>query len=99
MSRPSISVMNCGKRIQLRLGLAPVVLSPPVADEFLQFCELYALRPVVDRLPVGPPRRSNAPAEIHELLFRDIDPKGADRVVRGRCDRLAVKQADSTDCC
>ena len=87
------------QRIQLRLCLAPVVVGSPVADELLQFRELYALRPVVDRLPVRPPRRSDAPAEIHELLFRNIDPEGADRVVRGRCDRLAVKQADSTERC
>ena len=84
------------ERVQLRFCLSPVVLGAPVADELLQFRELYALRPVIDRLPVRPSRRSNASAEIHELLFRNVDAEGADRVVR-RCDRLTLKQTDSTE--
>ena len=68
------------ERIELRLGPAPVVPGPPMPDELLQPCELDALRPVIDRLTVGPPRRRDAPAEILDLLFGDIDPKGADRV-------------------
>ena len=99
MSTPSIVGHELRQGVELRLGLAPVVFGPPVAHELLQLGELYALRPVTDRLPVGPPRRGDAPAQIDELLFRNVDAEGADRVVSGCCGRLAVEEAESNDRC
>ena len=47
--------------VQLRLGLAPVVVRAPVADELLQLGQPRALRPIGNRLPVGPAGRRDAP--------------------------------------
>ena len=61
MSRPSISVMNCGRRIELRLHLPPVVTGTPVANELLKLSR--AVRPAIDqkRSP-DPAIESPAPA-------------------------------------
>ena len=75
--------MNCGRALSLRLDLAPVVIRPPVTHQLLKLCELSALRPVVDGLPVGPPRGGDAPAEIDELLSRNVDVEGPDCVASG----------------
>ena len=53
MSTPSISVVNCGERVELRLDLAPVVLGRPVARELLKRRQLHALRPIGDELRQG----------------------------------------------
>src|SRR3712207_5732382 len=66
--------------IQLRLRLPPVVAGAPILDERLDLRELYTLRLVIGRLTVGPADRSNAPAELHELLFRNVDAERADRI-------------------
>ena len=42
------------KGVELRLGLPPVVVRGPVADEFLKVRELRALRAIRDGLLVGP---------------------------------------------
>ncbi len=74
--------------VDLRLGLAPVVPGAPVLDERAELCQLGALRPVADRLPIRPPRLLHAPSKLVELLLRDPDAKGTDsgtspRVARG----------------
>jgi hypothetical protein len=53
-----------GERVELRLGLAPVVVSRPVARELLQRRQLHALRPICDELLAGPPRRGDPAAEV-----------------------------------
>ena len=62
-----------GKGVELRFCLAPVVVRPPVSHELLERRELHALRGVVDGLALGPARGRNAPTEIDELFFRNID--------------------------
>ena len=59
--------------IELRLRLAPVVAAAPVPNELLELRQLRALRLIGDGLLVGPARRRDAPAEIDECLFRNID--------------------------
>ena len=66
--------------IQLRLGLAPVVARSPVLHEILDLGQLHALGLVIDRLLVGPPCIRDAPAEVDECLFRNVDVEGADCV-------------------
>ena len=56
------------------LELAPVVIRRPIAGQRLDRLELHALRGI--RLPVGPPRRGDAAAQVGELLFRDVDVNG-----------------------
>ena len=73
-----------GECVELGLALAPIVVGTPVADDVLELCELYALRPISDRLSAGPARRGDASAEIHELLVGDGDLEGADGI---RCIR------------
>jgi hypothetical protein len=67
-----------GQGVELRLGLAPVVVGLPVARELLQRRQLYALRPIFDELLVGPARGRDASAEVDELLFRHVDAEGSD---------------------
>ena len=66
------------QRVELRLHLAPVVAGAPVLNERLQFRKWDALRLVIDGLAVGPPRRDDAPAQIDELCFRNMDGERAD---------------------
>ena len=75
--------------IQLRLHLPPVVVRPPVAYEFLDLRQLHALRLISDDLPVGPPCRRYASAEVDEVLFRNVDAEGADCEI-GHGDLLSV---------
>ena len=82
-----------GQRVQPRLDLAPVVVGAPVADHLLEFRELRALRPVIDGLLVRPARGGDAPAQIDELLFRNVDAEGADGVAGGRSGQLRREQA------
>ena len=78
MSRPSISVMNCGNAFSLASDAPEVVLAAPVARERLHRRELHALRLVRDGLLLGPARGRDAPAEVVQLLLGDIDLEGAD---------------------
>src|SRR5215472_16009653 len=54
--------------VEFRLALAPVVVRSPITHQLLEFCELYALRLIIDGFPVGPARGGDAPTEIGELL-------------------------------
>src|SRR6201987_2343875 len=65
------------------LDLAPVVTCRPIAREFLNSPVMHALGFIHDSLPVGPPRRRDAPADLDELLFRDVDAEGADCITLG----------------
>ena len=67
--------------LQPGLDLAPIVICRPIICEFLHRRELHALRLICDGLLLGPARGSNAPAEVDERLFRNVDAEGADRVV------------------
>jgi hypothetical protein len=71
--------------IQLRLHLPPVVVRPPVAYEFLDLRQRHALGLIRDSLPVGPPCRRHASAEVDACRFRNVDAEGADCVGFGRC--------------
>ena len=67
MSTPSISVVNCGQRVQPRLDLRQ---SYSVAQYRASSCdrrELDALRPIGDELLAGPARRGDAPAQVVDL--------------------------------
>jgi hypothetical protein len=52
--------LELGQRVELRLGLAPVVLGCPVAGERLQRGQLHTLQSVLDELLGGPARRGDA---------------------------------------
>jgi hypothetical protein len=39
-------------------------------------------------LPIRPPRRQHAPAEVDELLFRYVDAEGANGIAYGRGGHL-----------
>src|SRR6266576_6046275 len=84
------------KRIQLCLDLAPIVVRPPIARDFLHRRELYALRFIGDRFAVGPPCRVDAPEQIDQRLFRNVDAEGTDFLTRGRRRRIRRKKARDT---
>src|SRR5262249_18420656 len=69
------------KRVQPRLGLAPVVFLAPVADELLQPGELRALRAIGDRFLVRPSRRVDALAQVVERRLRHLDLERAYRLI------------------
>ena len=94
MSSPSISVMNCGRALSFASHLAPVVVGRPIVREFLHRRELNALRCVGDRLPFRPLRGGDAPAKLGELLLREAEGEGADRIACGRCAQRPGKHAD-----
>src|SRR5882672_1114781 len=58
--------------LQLRLDLAPVVLCRPIARESLSRRELHSLRLIGDRLPLRPPCRVDALAQLGKFRFRNI---------------------------
>src|SRR5205823_1366047 len=61
-----------------RLARAPVVLRGPVAREFLQGRQLDALRAIWNELPARPARRSDASAQVVQLLLRNVELEGPD---------------------
>src|SRR4029450_13222721 len=66
------------QRVELGLGLAPVIVRFPVVNERLQSFQLDALRLIGDRLLVGPARRRDASTKVDKVLFRNVDVEGAD---------------------
>jgi hypothetical protein len=74
-----------GQCVQRGFGLAPVVAAAPVLDERAELGQLDPLGPVVDRLPVRPPRGRDAPAQVVDLLLWDFDTEGADGGLVDRC--------------
>jgi hypothetical protein len=84
--------------VQPGFNLAPIVICPPIAREFLNCGELHALRRIRYRFLLGPLCRGDASAEIDELLVRNVDAEGADFVTRGRLRRIHRKKARGTRC-
>jgi hypothetical protein len=70
--------------VEFGLGLSPVVVRSPITHRILEFRELFALRPIIDRLSVWPSRRQHASAEIDELLLRYVDAERTDGIACGR---------------
>src|SRR3712207_4479286 len=66
------------ERVELLLGLAPVVVALPVAGELPQRLELDTLGAIFDELLGGPARRGYASPKVGEVLFRDVDAEGSD---------------------
>ena len=66
------------QRVQLRLGLAPVVVGRPVARELLHRRQLHALRPIFDELLAGPARRGDAAAQVGERLIGNVEVERTD---------------------
>ena len=81
--------------VQLRLDLAPVVVVRPIARELLNRRELHALRFIRDRLPLGPHRRVDAPAQVGKFLFRSAEGERADRGALVGVVRRGGRRADS----
>src|SRR5215213_9763939 len=77
MSSPSISVMKFGTAFSFSSHLRQSC-SCPIACECLHHRQLHALRLIFDGLPFGPPRRRDAPAEVVEFLFRNVNVEVAD---------------------
>jgi hypothetical protein len=103
MSRPNVNEVDIDpvdldhelrESIELRFCLAPVVLSSPVADDLLQFREPYALRPIVDRFAVGPPRSCDPLAKLGYFLLRDLDSEWADGFACARRLQCSGQQAE-----
>ncbi len=82
--------------VQFRLALAPVIIRRPIARDFLHRRELHALRFIRDRFPVRPSCRVDAPAQIDERLFRNVDAEGVDVLTRGGRRRIGRKKACDT---
>ena len=61
------------QRVQPRFDAPEVVVGRPVSGELLEGRQLDALRAIVDEFLAGPARRLDAPAEVGDLLLRDID--------------------------
>jgi hypothetical protein len=76
------------ERVQLRLGLPPVVVGCPVAGELLERPELDSLRAIRDELLAGPACRGDAATKFGQLVVRNGDVKGADCAVFGACFEL-----------
>src|SRR4051794_11971620 len=74
--------------VEPRFHLPPVVFGPPIAHYLLEFCELYALRPIINRLLVRPAGRGDTSAKIAELLLRNRDVEGPYRVAVTRCSKF-----------
>src|ERR1700683_5610971 len=67
--------------VEPRLHFAPVVFRGPIAGEFAHRRKLNTLRRVGHRFSVRPLCRSDALAEIDNLLFRNVDAEGSDWTV------------------
>ena len=66
------------KAIEPRLAGPPIIAMPPVFHEALQGGQRHALRPVVNRLLLGPARGIQPAVEVVNVRLRDGDGEGAD---------------------
>src|SRR5215475_953110 len=96
MLRANVNVVNIdaidrryklGQGVEPGFDLPPVVVGSPIAHELLQSCEWCALRLVLDRLLIGPSCGGDAPTEIDEIRFGNVDAEGANSIV-GRGGQL-----------
>ena len=85
------------QRVEPRLDLAPVVVCRPVARQLLGRRELHALRRSATSLLFGPAGRQDAAAKIVELLLRNVDAKGTDRLAPDRRVQIRRQQARGTE--
>jgi hypothetical protein len=85
--------------VQLRLALAPVVLFPPIGREVLHRGEPHPLRIILDRFPLRPPCRVDAPAQIDQLLFWDIDLEPPYRVAISAPSKVLRQQTSGSRRC
>jgi hypothetical protein len=86
------------QRVEPRLAPAPVVVRPPIARDFLEGRQLYALGFIGDRLFVRPARHRDTPAEIGQRLVGDMDVEDPDCVVLGRFGSRA-RSGWKSGCC
>ena len=68
-------------RVQSSLAPPPVVLGCPVVGERLGGRQLHALRPIGDEFLGRPASRTDAAAQLVDLLLRNLDSERADRGV------------------
>src|SRR5829696_7409847 len=66
--------------IQLRLGLPPVVVRPPIADKVLHLCQLRPLRAITDCFLVRPASGSDPLTEVNEHIFRNVNVERTDSI-------------------
>src|SRR3974377_205188 len=78
MSRPSIRVLYCGKALRRASVARQSYRSAPVQTNVLHVGERKAMPPIAGRLGVGPTRGAQAPLQIGELVFRNLDTEGSD---------------------
>src|SRR3954452_2301033 len=57
--------------VQPRLSVTPVIVAPPVANEFPHRRQLHALRVIGDRFLFGPAPGGDAATQVVEVLLRD----------------------------
>ena len=99
MSSPSISVTNCGRRVEPRLALAPVVVGRPVARELLDRRELHALRcrprPSPSRATASP--RCDGAARSAPLRERCSETAGSRWDLPGPCEAPAACSSSEAD--
>ena len=84
--------------VELGFGLSPVVAGAPMLDERLELRELYALRLVIDRLPVGPARVRDAAAEVLERRLRHLNCERPDRAIFGRLGVIQGGKKANPEC-
>ena len=73
-----------GYRVQLLLGLSPVVGSLPIVDQLPQFVGLDALRAVGHRFTIRPPRRGKTLAKVDQRRLGNFGPERPDLSGSGR---------------
>ena len=94
MPSPSISVRNWGSALS-RASVARQSYSVgPVRAQLLHVRERDALRPVVDRLGLGPAGAAQPLAQVDELVLGDVDAErrhvGAQRSEAATCSRTSI---------
>ena len=58
--------------VEPRLCLMPIVIGPPITNQFLQSRQLHALRLIGDGFPIGPTHCHDPAAQIDQILFRNV---------------------------
>jgi len=66
------------QRVQPRLTRAPVVVGLPVPGQLLDRGQLHALGPVPDQLGARPAHHGDPPAQLGQIVLRDLDPEPSD---------------------
>ena len=85
MSSPSISVMNCGKRVESGLDLAPIVLRLPMSGELLHRRQLDALGIIGNSFAIRPACCRDATSQVVDSVVRELGAEGANPLAGDRC--------------